>query len=264
MPLWFFLCLSAALSWTVWLWPTSSQAFFYMVFKGRQIDWSLTNAKLVFGNCLPGLLALVWVSVQGKQQIRLVLSSLIAWRAQPKWYVLSLVLPCGVFVAALLIVVTVFSARLNRPAGSVLVKSLLTLPFGPLWEEIAWRAFALRALQRRYSRLASALIIGVYWAVWHIPLWAVTVNYLTHALYLVICVNIVSWSVILAFLYNRSGESLPVVILLHATYNAAQNLVFAAIANVHLIPISAVLSVCVAFILAIWPLRTTDRSVLSD
>jgi hypothetical protein len=134
----------------------------------------------------------------------------------------------------------------------LVITSLLSLPFGPVCEEIAWRAFALRKLQGRYSQILSALIIGVYWAVWHIPLWLVTLNYLTGKLLLIACINLISWSVIFAFLYDRSGQSLPVVILLHATYLTVQNLVFAAISsgNIHLIPIAAVLSVFVAAILA--------------
>jgi uncharacterized protein len=250
LPLWVFFCLSAALSWIVWLWPTPDQVFVYIKFWGRWVNWPITNLKLVVGNCLPGLLALVWVSVQGKQQLRNVLSSLVAWRAQLRWYILSIALPCGVFITSLCVVLISFPAKLSRPPLLLLVTSLLTLPFGPLWEEIAWRAFALRKLQSRYSRLASALLLGVYWAVWHIPLWLVTLNYLTYTLLLVICVNLVAWSVIFAFLYNRSAQSLPVVILLHATYIVVQNQVFATYGNIHLIPISAALAVCLAAILA--------------
>lgn len=63
-------------------------------------------------------------------------------------------------------------------------------------------------------------------------------------------VNLVAWSVIFGFLYNRSAQSLPVVILLHGTYMAVQNQVFATYGNIHLVPISATLSVCLAAILA--------------
>jgi uncharacterized protein len=247
--LWVFLCLSAALSWMVWLWPTP-QGSVYLVVLGQRVDWPIVNLKLVIGNCLPGLLALVWVSVQGKQQLREMLSSLFAWRAQLRWYILSIALPCSVFTTSLCVVLISFPAKHPWPPVSVFFTSLLSLPFGPLWEEIAWRAFALRKLQSRYSRLAAALMIGVYWAVWHIPLWLVTLNYLTYTLLLIMCVNLVAWSVIFAFLYNRSAQSLPVVILLHGTYMAAQNQVFATYGNIHLIPISAALSVCLAAILA--------------
>jgi membrane protease YdiL (CAAX protease family) len=107
-------------------------------------------------------------------------------------------------------------------------------------------------LQWRYSRLVSALIIGMYWAVWHIPAWLLTLNYLTITLLLIACINLICWSVIFAFLYERSGQSLPVTILLHATYLTVQNLAFATVSygNIQLIPISAALSACLAAIVA--------------
>ncbi|MGP0021259.1 MAG: lysostaphin resistance A-like protein [Candidatus Sulfotelmatobacter sp.] len=150
------------------------------------------------------------------------------------------------------VVLMLFSENPRRPPTSILVGCLLALPFAPVWEEIAWRAFALRRLQRRYSRLLSALILGVYWALWHVPLWLLTLNYLTPILLLIICANLISWSVIFSYLYDRSGQSLPVTILLHSTILTVQNLVFFAVmrGTVFIIPIAAALSVCLAIILA--------------
>src|SRR5450755_3285177 len=135
-----------------------------------------------------------------------------------------------------------------RRSGQLLLGCLMALPFAPVWEEIAWRAFALRRLQCRYSHLSSALIIGVYWALWHVPLWLLTLSYLTPTLLLIICVNLISWSVIFSFLYDRSGQSLPVTILLHSTILTVQNLVFFAVmrGTIYIIPIAAGLSTCVA------------------
>jgi uncharacterized protein len=127
----------------------------------------------------------------------------------------------------------------------------MTLPFAPLWEEIAWRAFALRKLNSRYSLLGSALLLGIYWAVWHIPMWLVTLN-LTGAnrfpILLASSLNLVAWSTIWAYLYDRSRQSLPVVILLHAAYVAATSQVFSVVPHFQpqLIYVSAFLAVCLA------------------
>jgi membrane protease YdiL (CAAX protease family) len=107
---------------------------------------------------------------------------------------------------------------------------LMTLPFGPLWEELAWRGLVLRRLETRYSLLVSALILGVYWAVWHTPLWLVTVNLNrddTVPILLLSFISVVALSIIFAFFYDRSLHSLSVVILLHATYVAASSQAFA-------------------------------------
>ena len=44
------------------------------------------------------------------------------------------------------------------------------LILGPLSEEIGWRGYALERLQTRWNALTSSLIVGLVWALWHLPL----------------------------------------------------------------------------------------------
>lgn len=46
---------------------------------------------------------------------------------------------------------------------------LIGLVFGGL-EEVGWRAYGQRALERHHSPLIASLIIGGFWALWHLPL----------------------------------------------------------------------------------------------
>ncbi len=250
LPVYFFLGLSAALAWTVWLWPIDNR-FLLVKLVGWRINWPLSNIKLLIGNSLPGVLALVWAGWEGKRSLAALLSSLFAWRTRIKWYVLAIAMPSGVLLTSMCVVLALYSEMPVRPPVLVLVNSVVALPFGPVWEEIAWRAFALRKLQRRYSLFSSAIVIGVYWALWHIPMWLLTLNYLTLTLLLIDCVNLVSWSVAFSFLYHRSGQSLPVTVVLHSTVLVMQNLVYAAVlrGTIYLIPLSATLSLSLAVIL---------------
>lgn len=47
---------------------------------------------------------------------------------------------------------------------------IITLIGGPLGEEFGWRGFALPNLQRKYSPIVASTIIGIVWALWHLPL----------------------------------------------------------------------------------------------
>jgi CAAX protease family protein len=253
LPLCVFLALSAALSWTVWLWPINHHLALITKFHGYRSTWPLYNIKMVIGNALPGLLALVWVAVQGKQKLRDLLSSLFAWRTKFRWYALSMALPSLVFVLSAAAVLMIFPGTHGRLSASMVANALLALPIAAVVaEEIAWRAFALRKLQRRYSPLSSALIIGVYWAVWHIPMWLLTVRLLTAVQLVIICANLICWSVIFAFLYERSGQSLPVTILLHLTYMTASYEATGVVEfrTVTMIRTAAAISACLALFFA--------------
>jgi uncharacterized protein len=97
----------------------------------------------------------------------------------------------------------------------------------------------------------SALILGAYWGLWHIPLWLVQLNGFPVnkvSFVLTAMVDLIAWSVIWAYLYHRSSESLPVVILLHAAYGAATTqaaLVFPQL-DMYVIFVTTAVSVCLA------------------
>jgi uncharacterized protein len=43
------------------------------------------------------------------------------------------------------------------------------LDTGALFEESAWRGFALPLLQARPNPLVASIVLGVLWSAWHIP-----------------------------------------------------------------------------------------------
>ncbi len=54
------------------------------------------------------------------------------------------------------------------PAHAMLLAALLAATAGPVGE-VGWRGFALPLLQRRFSGLVAALIIGALWSLWYMP-----------------------------------------------------------------------------------------------
>jgi uncharacterized protein len=249
-PLGIFFCLAAASAWAAWLWPVEAHGRLPLTVLGLEIKIPFLLMKLVIGNCLPGILAVVWIRFEGKGQFQRLLSTLTKWRTPLHWYVIVVALPCAVFLVAWTAVL--FFVPVDHPPLSTsgfLTTFLMTLPFGPLWEELAWRAFALRKLESRFSRLASALMLGAYWAVWHIPLWLLSLNVNSAnaiPVLLAASCNLVAWSVIWAYFYHRSLESLPVVILLHAAHGAAWSQLFATVPLPQFIYVSSAMAVCLA------------------
>lgn len=100
------------------------------------------------------------------------------------------------------------------PWSQVLPALALALFLGPI-EEFGWRGLALPLLQRRFAPFWAGLILGVIWAVWHIPsflmsgmpqsTWSIGPYFL----------GIVAISVILTPFFNAARGSLLVAVLYH-------------------------------------------------
>ncbi len=88
-----------------------------------------------------------------------------------------------------------------------------------VWEEVGWRAYALRRLQEVMQPWAAALVVGIFWAGWHLPLFLSGWSGMTHIPLGWWVFRIVGTSVIMAWLYNRTRGSLWGVTVFHIGSN---------------------------------------------
>lgn len=159
-------------------------------------------------------------------------------RISAKWYlVIFLFVPVLNMLAALI-------DKLAGGSGAGWGESLLNIatnPFGivmsflfasliPFIEELGWRGYVLDRLQERYSAVAASLILGVVWALWHLPLFFVPGTYQaslgvgTLAFWLFM-LGIVPLSLPFTWIYNNTGRSTLAVILFHAMVNFTGELI---------------------------------------
>lgn len=90
----------------------------------------------------------------------------------------------------------------------------MTMVDAPLWEDSAWRGFAMPLFPNDRWRLINTLILGLLLAGWHLPI-ALGSGALA-APYLIACV---ASAVVTNWIYYRSGESALFAILYHTTAN---------------------------------------------
>jgi membrane protease YdiL (CAAX protease family) len=132
----------------------------------------------------------------------------------PLTFVLLLCLQAGIYAFA--VAAHLWSS--GKGANSLALVSLpeamlvllLQLTSGATGEELGWRGFLLREFQTRHSLLVSALLVGIVWGFWHLPVWF-TLGYTGNDLicYIVyFLILTISLSVIMAVFYNRQGNLL--------------------------------------------------------
>jgi len=186
------------------------------------LPFGLTVALLLlqaFGPAIAAGAVSAWEA--GGRGVAHLLRQLLRWRADPRSYLLALLLPA---VLTLLAAAVWATFRRQLPAHWLLLApafQLLALPIGPWGEEIGWRGFVQPRLQERLHWPLASLVVGVMWFTWHQwPLLTPAAEPLDLAGLAVFFVYIVSAAVLFGWIYNGGGYRLPVAWASHAGLNA--------------------------------------------
>jgi membrane protease YdiL (CAAX protease family) len=158
----------------------------------------------------------------GWRAVAALLSQLGRWRVHPLWYAVAL---AGPFLLTALAGAAAVAAGAPSPGlgvysdwWGVVTTLVATAVVIGVFEEVGWRGFALPRMQRRHAALTAALVLGVIWALWHLPELVSDPNERELVPYLL---AVLAYSVLITWLYNSTRGSLPIVILFHAAINTA-------------------------------------------
>lgn len=176
---------------------------------------STTNPLFILAVYAPGFAGvfLVWWHC-GLKGLGSFFRRLTLWRAPRLWWLfLILGIPAIVYAGAAL------AGTINDPFSfSSWTKALpalaLALFLGPI-EEFGWRGLALPLLQRRFAPFWAGLILGVIWALWHVPSFLMSGTPQSAWSFGPYFAGVVAISVILTPLFNVSRGSLLIAVLYH-------------------------------------------------
>jgi membrane protease YdiL (CAAX protease family) len=128
---------------------------------------------------VPAIAALLAAALTGgRGALRDLGARLVRWRVGWQWYLVVILGPALFSVVVAGVYVMLGGSWANAAPPALLQGSLLLLPLflailtltDGLGEELAWRGFALPRLLTRYNALVASLVLGVIWALWHLPL----------------------------------------------------------------------------------------------
>jgi len=226
-----FLLLTFAWSWTLWIIglnhlseginQESIGKFIIFFFVG------------VYGPTLSGIVTtLIFDRFSGVINL---IKKLILWKIPIKNYLYIILLP----LAFVIVGIQLYGLLIGE-IGSFDKMAFLSIPTilwaglyaGPLGEELGWRGFLLPELQQRFSNFKSAIIIGIVWFIWHLPLfWApfgtlVSGSPITLLTVLTYFIMLLCLSIIITWLVINSKGSILIAILFHLSINAGIALLF--------------------------------------
>ena len=150
------------------------------------------------------------------------------WKAVKIWSSF-LKLIVGVAVGALVLLLAAFTAAFMMTKSGIaqwqwssLVQIITlfgpNLVGGPLGEEAGWRGFALPRLQRHFNPVTSALVLGFFWANWHLPL---ILGHVYNVEWWQFTMLTMAASIFLCLAFNLSGGSTLCAVIVHGIYNVS-------------------------------------------
>jgi membrane protease YdiL (CAAX protease family) len=199
--IWFFI-LTFGFSWGLWL---PSRFFLSSVLS------EITNFLHTLGLFAPTFSAIIVTgALKGKPGIIALLKRITYWRVGLPWYLFVLFSTAVIGFLAIGLYVIIGG---TAPAISFYIFLPGIITYG-LTEEIGWRGFALPELQKKYSALTSAVIIGVIWAFWHFIITPGSPLFL-----LGFTLEVIILSIFFTWVYNNTNGSILLAALYHTILN---------------------------------------------
>ena len=140
---------------------------------------------------------------------------------QKIWYVPTIFLMPVILVLSY-VIMRLRGVTLPEPHIPFLMIPIFFLVFfiGAIGEEVGWTGYAIDPLQDGSSAFNASLILGSVWALWHVVPFIQTHN--TPAWVVWQSLGTVGLRVLIVWLYNNTGKSVFVAILVHTMINVSE------------------------------------------
>ncbi len=184
----------------------------------------------LLGTFAPGFVAL-WLTGRstGRSGVAALLQRLTDWRVPARWYVfaVSYIAVIKLVVALVHRVTTGAWPRFGDVPWYLMLAATIgsTLVGGQAGEEIGWRGYALPRLAARFGLGGASVLLGVLWALWHLPLFFVSESDTSGQSFPLYLLQVTALSVAMAWLYANTRGSLLPVMLMHAAVNNTKDIV---------------------------------------
>lgn len=205
----------------------------------------------------------------GVAGVRALLRRLLQADVHPRWYVFAVSYMAAVKLTAAVahrVMMGVWPAFGATPWLLMLLAIVASTP-SQAGEELGWRGYALPRLASRMGLARGSVLLGIIWAVWHLPLFVIPGTDTTGQPFAPYLVSVTALSVAIAWLYGHTRGSLLLVMLMHAAINNTAGIVPSIAPDATGTPgpslmawlTGTVLWVCAAYFLARMPRRNATE-----
>jgi len=191
-------------------------------------------AGLPVGVFAPAFVALAVTAYgEGGAGVARLLMRIGRWQVGARWYLFAI----GYMAATKLLAAPIHRMAVGAwpPFGETPLPLMLGAILVSTWvqagEEVGWRGYALPTLATHLGLGGASVILGIIWALWHLPLFFLHGSGSEGQSFPVYLLHVTALSVAMSWLYWKTGGSLLLVMLLHASVNNTTGIVPAAVPN---------------------------------
>jgi membrane protease YdiL (CAAX protease family) len=248
-PLVTYFVLAYGISWAFWLPLAASSHTLIPVRLPAVVFYNLAAVG-------PVLAAIIVSGIEGGSlAIRALLGKVLKWRVGVRWYLAALLGYPALYLVGSGLDVLLGGNPSWPPPDLINLHMpywflLLIMPPFVLGEEIGWRGYALSRIQTGRSALAASLILGVLWALWHIPSFLMRNSLHQNSPFLPWMLWTCLMAIVLTWLYNNTGGSVLLTWLFHVAMNYAGFLIPATMRGMVLTSVLVLVMVVLIVILA--------------
>jgi len=223
-----FFPLTVALTWTAWLAPAVLAA------PGNAGFFGVGGPVFLLGVFAPAFVALVLTAYgEGRPGVARLLKRIGRWQVGADLYLFAI----GYMAATKLLAALIH--RIAMGAWPTFGDTPLPLMLGAIlvstWvqagEEVGWRGYALPRLAAHLGLGGASILLGVIWALWHLPLFFMQGSGSEGQSFPIYVLQVTALSVAMSWLYWKTEGSLLLVMLMHASVNNTTGIVPAAVPN---------------------------------
>src|SRR5688572_1611350 len=213
-----YVVLTVALSWSLWF------------VSGATSPAGPNRLIFLLGVFAPGIVALGLTAVAGgRAAVAALLRRLIDWDVPVRWYVFAATFMLAIKLTAALVHRVAFGAwpAFGQEPFLLMIAATAasTMMGGQAGEELGWRWYALPRLAARFGLGPASVLLGVIWALWHLPLFFAPVGDTFGQSFPLYLLQVIALSVTIAWVYSHTRGSLLPVMLLHAAVNNTKDIV---------------------------------------
>ncbi|WP_319370020.1 type II CAAX endopeptidase family protein [uncultured Ilyobacter sp.] len=168
----------------------------------------------------PAIAAIIVVlHSSGIKGVQSYLRRVLIWRSTKSWYTFLILGIPLIFISGSALKGNLFTEPFQFSSfHSLFMAFLLTAIKGPV-EELGWRGVALPLLQRNFTPIWAAFILGIIWAIWHLPAFLLSGTPQEFWPFIPFFFGAIALSVIVTALFNGSKGSILIPMLFHFFLN---------------------------------------------